>query len=567
MKDGLIKITGKKQSKKDTTSMILQMVGDRHTFATPTDIERLYLYEEGVFVEARAVINEAIEDILKDAASTGFCNEIIQHFKRRSYVKRERFNNTADFIPLANGLLCLKTLTLTEHSPDRIFTFKLPTSFNSKAKCPKFLKAIAEIMPDADDRLILQEYAGYTLLPDMPHHKMLFCVGTGRNGKGVYIRTLESILGQDNVSNVRLEEFAGHRRFALAGLYGRLMNVCSEPSTKNELRTEQLKAIMGQDTLDAEIKNKQKRLKFRNFAKFFVLANKLPKNPDTTVAFWDRLLMVEFVQRFTDELGNKVVNIEDTWLKDENERSGVLNWMLVGLKRLMDNNKFTKSKNAEKQIILFKQKSDPIGAFLSDPKAVVFGNGLSVTRAALYDAYKKYVDEIGVGPESQRKFVGRVRELPRVSGHKPKVDGKQVESWKKIGLVTEEESEENNFTQNDLTESDSSEPEPKSEPERKTLPTTNTEPKTERKRKRKSPYKEKKKFKPPEPVEYKRESLKAFMLKGTSYEFCPSDDMKRDIDGPLYEALDKKLISEIEPGVLYGLTEKGRAFIRRSRVK
>ena len=74
-------------------------------------------------------------------------------------------------------------------------------------------------------------------------------VGTGRNGKGVWQRIMEAILGKDNISGVGLEEFDGNHRFAIKQLYGKLFNPCSEPSTKKALQTNLLKKPQGKAQL------------------------------------------------------------------------------------------------------------------------------------------------------------------------------------------------------------------------------------------------------------------------------------------------------------------------------
>ena len=263
---------------------------------------------------------------------------------------------------------------------------------------------------------------------------MIF-IGTGRNGKGVIIRTFEGIIGKENVSNIRLEHLSGGHRFMVANLFGKLMNVCSEPATRSPFKTELLKQITGQDTVDGEIKNKQKLLKFTPFAKFFVQANKLPLVDDITLSFWDRLNIIEFTKTFTDTKKNKIIDIEKTWLNDEDERSGILNWMIEGLKRLKENGMFTQTKSRDQMILKFKQVSDPIGAFLTDPEECMYGSILWVHRSDLYDAYKVYAENIGAAIESNGVFTARMKKLPGIEeGWRTVRTGNSKRSW--LGIST-----------------------------------------------------------------------------------------------------------------------------------
>ncbi len=420
------------ESRKELMSKVLNLLEQNYVFATPDDVEQLYLYENGVYIQGETIIKEGVEEILGDDADTGFCNEAINHFKRRSYVKRDVFNKFEGEVPVLNGLLNLETMQLRDFDPKKIFTFKINTKFSQGKDAPKFKAVLKQILPEADERALLQENAGYILWPEFPHHKFMIFIGTGRNGKGVIIRTLEGIIGKKNISNIRLEHLSGGHRFMVANLFGKLMNVCSEPSTRRPFKTELLKQITGQDTVDGEIKNKQTLLKFTPFAKFFVQANKLPLVDDITLSFWDRINIIAFTKTFTDEQKNKILDIEKTWLDDEDERSGVLNWMIEGLKRLKENGAFTQTKSRDQTILTFKRVSDPIGAFLTDPEECMYGSILWVTRSDLYDAYKEYAEIYGVAIESNGVFTARMKKLPGIKeGWRTKA-GKNQRSW--LGL-------------------------------------------------------------------------------------------------------------------------------------
>jgi len=426
---------GRKKPKVNKMTKVLKELEEKYTFVTPEDIEILYVYDDGVYIQGETKIKAEVEKIVGDTTKTNFCTEVLNHFKRRSYTPRTSFNNFTGQMPVLNGLLNLETMELDDFDPTKIFTFKINTKYNKDSQCPKFLAKLKQILPKEDERKLLQEYIGYTLWPEFPHHKFMVFIGVGRNGKGVLVRTIENILGQDNVSNIRLEHLDGSHRFMVANLFGKLMNICSEPSTKRPFKTEVLKQITGQDTLDGEIKNKQTPIRFSSFAKFFIQANKLPVVDDSTLSFWERINIIEFKETFTDEKGNKVVDLESAWLDDEEERSGILNWMIAGLARLKENGKFTQTKSMSEQILKFKQASDPIGAFLSDPEECMYAPILWVTRAALYDAYKDYAENIGTKIESVGIFSERIKRLPGVGDKKKRVKGVNERIWAGVSVI------------------------------------------------------------------------------------------------------------------------------------
>jgi len=427
--------TGRKKPRKNKMTQVLKALEEKYIFITPDDIEALYVYDNGVYIQGETTIKAETEKIIGDSTKTNFVNEVINHFKRRSYVSRTDFNSFKGQIPVQNGLLNLETMQLDPFDPTKIFTFKINTKYNQNSTCPKFLETLKQILPKEDERKLLQEYTGYTLWPEFPHHKFMVLIGVGRNGKGTLIRTIQNIIGQDNTSNIRLEHLDGSHRFMVANLFGKLMNICSEPSTRKAFKTEVLKQITGQDMLDGEIKNKQTPIRFTSFAKFYIQANKLPVVDDTTLSFWDRINIIEFKKTYTDEQGNKIADIEKQWLEDEEERSGILNWMIEGLKRLKENGKFTQTKSMSEQILKFKQVSDPIGAFLTDPEEIMYAPILWVTRSALYEAYKDYAENIGTKIESVGIFAERIKRLPGVGDRKKRVKGTNERIWTGISII------------------------------------------------------------------------------------------------------------------------------------
>jgi hypothetical protein len=199
------------------------------------------------------------------------------------------------------------------------------------------------------------------------------------------------------------------------------------------LQTALLKKITGEDSLDAEVKGKQKRLSFRNVAKVFVLGNEFPKINDSSVAFQERTLILKFPNSFRGK--GQIDNIEQTWLSDPIEVSGIFNWMLAGLHRLWTNNDFSVSKTTQEVMLEFKRTSDPISAWIEDN--CIFDPEGFVSRKAAFEDYKNYADqELGKAPETERRFYQRLRDTPRVKNWDSNREGR---GFKGLRLKTSEE--------------------------------------------------------------------------------------------------------------------------------
>jgi P4 family phage/plasmid primase-like protien len=416
----------------------LTLVNEGNTFVCPTDSKELHGYSEGYYIPFESKVHKILEDRYGEALKSYNVEEVVKHLQRANYVERETINKFFNKTPIQNGLFNFRTHDVEPFSPEEIFTYKLNVSYDPEAKCPNFLKFLAEILPDENDRKLLQEIAGYCLLPAMPFHKLFWFYGIGRNGKDRIILTLENILGEENTSHLNLGELREGRRFSLCQLYGKLLNVSSEPDSKYPIQTNILKLISGENTIHAELKNRNNRLRFRNKAKIIVVGNSFPKVEDSSIGFWDRVTVLNFPRSFAED--ESIQNIERGWLEKPDETPGLFNWMLEGLYRLQEKGVFSTSKTIEETKQEFMRVSDPFRAWLND--CCRFLPEAYLTRKEAYNNYKEYADELGATPDSERTFYGKMRQAPKIKDIKKRIKGTNKRIFQGITLKIETEEDE-----------------------------------------------------------------------------------------------------------------------------
>ena len=183
----------------------LVLLNERFIFKCPTDTEEILGYDKGEYKPYKCVIKNFLEEQYSDNLKRIFVDETLAHIQRANYIEREEINKFTNKIPIKNGYFNFVTHDVEPFTPEEILTYKLNVTYYPEAKCPNFLKFIAEIMHSEDIPLI-QEIMGYCLLPAMPFHKLFWFYGIGRNGKDRIILTLEHILGEDNCSHLNLGE-------------------------------------------------------------------------------------------------------------------------------------------------------------------------------------------------------------------------------------------------------------------------------------------------------------------------------------------------------------------------
>ena len=332
-----------------------------------------------------------------------------------------------NLICFENGVLDINTMELKPHSPNYFFRNVIHAEYRPEAKPKKFLEWLNEVLPDEEVQKCVQEMFGYCLYRAYPLHYLFFLVGQGRNGKGTLMRTLISLLGKENCASVPLERLP--ERFQTTNLLGKLANIVSEPKT-TLVTTETIKMLTGEDLITAEFKGRQKTLQFVNYAKLIVLANRLPPVNDSSLAWWARVIVIEFPVTIPPE---KIIpNIEEQWLNSPEERSGIVNWALEGLKGLLDNRRFTQSKTMMETVEQYKRWSQPVQYFLD--KYCEYGPNLWISKKALYEAYKIVCENEGLPVVSEEAFSRDVRRKPRVTVGFKKVAGKTERGWVGIAL-------------------------------------------------------------------------------------------------------------------------------------
>jgi putative DNA primase/helicase len=276
-------------------------------------------------------------------------------------------------------------------------TYQLPFAYDAHAKSPLFDNYLLQVLPDAESRTILQEFAGY-IFTNLNLEKCLLLIGNGQNGKSVFFNTISALVGKENLLTYSLGLFA--HEYNRAKLTNVLLNYSSEKGT--ELNPDTFKALVSGEPLQAR-EPYGKSFTLRNKVRFMINANGLPKETEQTEAYFRRFLIVLFDVKIRDD--EKDIHLADKII--EKELAGVFNWLLVGLNRIVANDKFSECKKANGALSEFKRQSDSVALFIDE-----FHYCPSKTdKEALTDLYNKYKDfcrEDNYKPCGKNKFSTRL---------------------------------------------------------------------------------------------------------------------------------------------------------------
>lgn len=416
-----------KKDKKEATFELAEYFLSKYKIITLSDTEELYYYKNGVYIQGiDKVISVEIQKILKKEANINLVNEVLAHIKRSTYRSRSEIKESKDKICLNNGILNLKNLNIEPHNAEIIFFNRIPVDYQSEVICSKIMNFLSEIVLPEDIK-ILQELIGYCVYKCYPVHKAFMLVGSGANGKSSFIKLLKTFLGEENCSSIPLQSFEINR-FAMAQLHGKLANLFADLPAKALRDTSFFKMLTGEDLIPAEKKFKD-GFTFTNNAKMIFSCNQIPRSPDDSDAFFRRWIIINFPNQFLNEKADK--NLIEK-LTSKEELSGFLNFAIEGLRRLLQNGDFTKSKSITEIREEYIRQSDSVGAFIMDNISITPES--YVVKKQIYTEYCDYARKKKYITVSENTFHQQLQQKIRIEDYRPTINGKREQCWKGIKM-------------------------------------------------------------------------------------------------------------------------------------
>jgi putative DNA primase/helicase len=311
-------------------------------------------------------------------------------------------------INLGNGTYVIHADRQELRGPDKedFITYQLPYDFVPSATAPMFTKFLNEVLPETESQMILAEYLGYLFIKSgvLKLEKSLLLYGYGANGKSVFFEIVNALLGgEKNVSNYSLQSLTNENGYFRAMLANKLVNYGTEINGK--LETSIFKQLVSGEPVEARLPYGDPHT-ITNYAKLIFNCNELPKEVEHTNAYFRRFLIIPFSVTIAEEaqdkeLAKKIIS---------QELSGVFNWVLAGLKRLLKQKKFTYSRVVQEQIESYKKSSDTIQVFIEDE------NYRKSTDAYLsldtfFTEYKLYCSNSGYKFYGKKNFAERLRSI------------------------------------------------------------------------------------------------------------------------------------------------------------
>lgn len=334
-----------------------------------------------------------------------FREQLFKQFLATAYLPTPEPDKNTVLINLQNGTFEISPQGTKLRPFDRsdFITYQLPFEYNPQAKASLFEAYLNKVLPDPERQKVLAEYLGYVFIKHGGRLKLeaaLVLYGTGANGKSVFFEIVNALLGADNVSSYSLQELTDDTGYYRAMIANKLVNYASEINGK--LQTDSFKRMVSGEVMPARLPY-GKPMQLTNYAKFIFNCNELPKDVEHTNAYFRRWLIIPFDVTIPkaeqdSELHTKII---------EKELSGVFNWILDGLNRLLIQKKFSDCEAAQQAVEQYKSQSDSVKMFIDENN---YQNSPTDYRLIkeLYPEYRSYCIDDGFKPVNKSNFIKRL---------------------------------------------------------------------------------------------------------------------------------------------------------------
>jgi putative DNA primase/helicase len=377
----------------------------------------------------------------KQSESAAKIKAMIDRAKNRRPAVPDQFDRDLYLFNCQNGTIDLRTGELRPHNKNDLITKISPAKyilnegeepgsgqFDLSEVAPLWDKFLRRVTNDDPELMsFLQRAAGYALTGDTSEHCLFFLHGDGRNGKSVFLNTLEYVLG--DYGSVARPDVLMAKKYGdgipneIAALVGVRFVSTTETGSGKRFAEAMLKQYTGGDTISARFLHAE-FFTFKPQFKIFLASNHKPVIRGQDVAIWERIYLIPFTAYIPPEERDKRLGE-----KLRSEADGILRWAVEGClmwqRDGLNPPDIVKAATEQYQI-----EMDALGDFITD--CCILRHDATVTATALWNAYMDWCKENGEKYAlSRREFK---LNLERKNLRQKRTN---VRFWLGIGLLSE----------------------------------------------------------------------------------------------------------------------------------
>ncbi|MDF0591855.1 phage/plasmid primase, P4 family, partial [Candidatus Methanocrinis natronophilus] len=376
-------------------------ISDKMDLAMETIGGDIHLFNGQVYVPTGEVtISNTLYSVGGDHVTRFTVKEVLDRLRAEYGLTLVRFNPDPYLLGVRNGVIDLRTGEFRDYRPDDLLTDRIDVAYDPAAKCPRFLRFLEEVQPNVIDRLTLVDWFPATAIRK-PLPYVIFLLGIGRNGKGVYERLMKRFFGDESCSSMMLDEIK-RTVFAAGALHNKRLWIASEQQgskKKASIGTSFIKLVSGAGTVDADVKNRA-RIRFEAFFQTVVDTNTMPPIEDTSRGWMERFCKQSLPFIFVDDPDpdNPLERQKDPHLLDklttDEELSGILNLLIWRAREICETERIIK-RPASDLFDEYTRQSASLSTFWDEFCDYDPGTpSLQIPTADIYEAYKRWCSHL-----------------------------------------------------------------------------------------------------------------------------------------------------------------------------
>lgn len=384
---------------------------------------QLHIYRDGLYVTGYREIEQMMIQHIPNLKKTQR-REVIDYME---LIAEKVKPADANYIAFRNGIYDIAHDELLPFSSDFIVTNRIDYDYNPAAYSELADKTLDKLAcGDADIRALLEECVGYCFYRRNELGKAFILTGDKSNGKSTFLDMIKAVLGLDNISSLELKELGD--RFSTSMMFGKLANISDDISDDflqgNQVAT--FKKVVTGNRIKAERKG-QDPFEFEPYTKLIASANDIPRMKDKTGAVLRRLVIIPFNATFSK-------NDPDfnPWIKYDLIQQQPIEYLikigLEGLKRVIENNGFTKSEKVQRQLDGYEEENNPIIGFLSQCEPDEIENEPT---PEVYRRYQVFCAENSLQPMGNVVFTKQICKRLKLRVMDTRIDGKKTRIYVK----------------------------------------------------------------------------------------------------------------------------------------
>ena len=306
------------------------------------------------------ILNEIREDGVDTITSKNRI-EIIAALKQLGR-KNKPLEPTGDWVQFKDKIIDLASDEIFESTPKYFMTNPLPWKIGDSEETPTLDKYFREWIVEnglQDESYIdtLYEMIAYSTMSRQFLQRLFALVGSGSNGKGVYLSIMKKFLGKENCCNTEMKLISSNN-FESSSLYKKQMCEMGEVDAYDMNNTNMIKQLSGENDIRYCFKGKT-AFSEKSATTCFISTNSMPVTNDKSKGFYRRWLIIDFPHEFP--VGKDILSE----ISDE-EFENLARKSIRICKKLLDRKTITNEGDIENRMKRYEDRSNPMISFISE---------------------------------------------------------------------------------------------------------------------------------------------------------------------------------------------------------